>query len=203
MTFPDTEHWKQHLDYKVESAAAHKDGRYALSLDDKNLRIFSPLGKSTSRYKCNPPEPLLVSTAGEGWATLARDSRILRGHESDGSVLWSLPLPWGPWSLRAIGPLLLVTGIDGPSLLVTLDGEVVAENREPRQQAQYFLAADGAVCRAYLVEQTLIVADFGGRLLWRYTSDVRIGPFTVAAPGVWAFLGRTLTFFPIPQRTDQ
>jgi len=196
---PEDELYRERLDYKVESTAAQPDGTIALTLDDHTLRVFSPRWKKVGRYKASPAEPLLAARLQEGWATLGRDSRTLRGHEIDGKLLWSQEIPWSPWSLRSIGNYLLVTGVEGESLLIDNDGSPVAENREPRRDAKYVVLPDDKIGRVYVVHQTLVVSRFGGRVLHRYSCEERIGPFTASSTGVWACVGKQLCHFRFPE----
>ena len=152
----------------------------------------SDLGK----FRPKPAEALQLVALDEGWATIARDAALVRGHDLDGSILWTVELPWAPWSARRLGHMVLVTSGEGYSLLIDLEGNLLEENREPREQARYFLFRDGSVGRLFVTGGTLIVTTFAGRLLWRRDDEHRIGERTAGPAGVWVFLGRHLAYFP-------
>ena len=69
------------------------------------------------------------------------------------------------------------------------------ENREPRQEAKYFLLPDGKVGRAYVIHETIVVSRFGGKVIHRYSCEERVGPFTAGKSGIWACVGRNLCHF--------
>jgi hypothetical protein len=192
---PEDEVYRERLDDRMESTACHPDGTLAVTLEDHSLRIFDPKWKKVGKYKAAPSESLLVARTSDGWATLGRDSRTLRGHERNGRLLWSQEIPWACWNIRNVGGQLVVTGVQGESLLLDEDGSPVAENREPRKEAKYFALADGKIGRVYVVHETIVVSRFGGKVLHRFPCDDRIGPFTANAVGVWACVGKQLCHF--------
>jgi outer membrane protein assembly factor BamB len=196
---PEDEIYRERLDFKVESTASQPDGTLAVTLDDHSLRIFSPKWKKVGRFKASPSEPLLVTRLEDGWATLGRESRTLRAHEPNGKLLWSQEIPWSSWGLKTIAGQIVVTGVEGESLLVADDGSPIAENREPRRDAKYFPLPDGKIGRVYVIHETIVVSRFGGKVLYRYPCEDRIGPFTVGEAGVWACVGRELCHFPFPK----
>ncbi|MGL4461375.1 MAG: hypothetical protein ACRC1K_04420, partial [Planctomycetia bacterium] len=195
--FPDEERSSVRSDFKIETFAAQPDGSYAATFENKLLQSFDATGKSVGKFRAKPAEPLMAAPRpGGGWATAARDSRAVRGHEPDGSLVWAIDLPWGPWSLRPMGSALLATSPEGYSALVSGEGRLIAENREPRDQARYFVLGDGSPARLFLADQTVIVTSFEGRLLWRYTAEETLGPVCAGSAGVWMYRGRVLSFFP-------
>lgn len=194
--FPDREIWRRQIEWKVEAAAVMGDGLTAMTLDDGNMLVIDGKGKTVGQYRPKPKEALTVLSLGKSWVTTARQAKVLRGHDIDGRVLWTLPLPWTPWTSRKLGDFIVVSNADGHSLLVREDGSIASESQDARDNASYFLTKKGAVARVFCVGESLIVNSFEGRLLWRYTADRSLGPFVASAAGVWVFIGRMLTFFP-------
>lgn len=188
--------WKKELDYRVHAAAGAADGSAAFALDDFNLFVYDATGKRIGKYRSKTPESMEVLPLSEGWATLARDARVVRGHDRGGELLWSTPVPWTPWNFRKVGRFLVVTAADGRSLLLDEDGTLRAESAEPRENARYFLMRDGEVARIYVVADTIIITGFDGRLRWRRQDEHVIGPYAVGPLGLAVCLGRLLTFFP-------
>jgi hypothetical protein len=196
VVLPEDEIYRERLDERIESTASHSDGTLAVTLEDHTLRIFSPKWKKVGKYKASPAEPLLVAPMREGWATLGRDSRTLRGHELNGKLLWSQEIPWSSWGVKAVGRHLVVTGVEGESLLFDEDGSPIAENREPRRDAKYFALPDGKIGRAFVFSETIVVSRFGGKVLHRFPCEDRVGPFAASDAGVWAVIGKQLCHFP-------
>jgi hypothetical protein len=197
---PDRQVWKKRLDYKVGTAAVIKHGEAAgwtaLTLDDQNLIILDENGKNAGKFRARPAEPLSVIALDDGWATAARDSSVIRGHEPNGGLLWTKPTPWPPWGIRRLGPYLLVTSAEGYSLLLNQEGELLKESREPREGASYFLRHGNKVARVFVTGQTIIVTTFGGKLVWRHTEEHRLGPLRAGPHGIAVFIGKSLTYFP-------
>lgn len=197
--------WKKRFDYKVVAAAALVtdrpgravgDGWAALVLDDHNLIVLDQAGEQVGKYRARPAESLNVVALDDGWATAARDSSVVRGHLPDGVLAWTTPLPWPPWSLRRVGGFILVTSAEGYSILLTAQGELAKENREPREGAIYFERANGKIARVFRTGQTVLATTFGGKLLWRHTDEHRLGPYLAGPAGLWLFVGKELVFFP-------
>ena len=196
LRLPEEKVWKRQMEYAVESMAVLKDGTTALASDDRNVVVYDATGKLAGKFRARRPYPLQLVAMDETWVSVDREARIARGHEPDGSLLWTASLPWAPWSSRRLGEQIVITNADGLSLLVSAEGEVLGKNDEPREGAQYFLRSDGTIARMFRSDQTLIVTSFAGQLLWRKTDEHAIGPFLAGPAGVWVFLGRLLTFFP-------
>ena len=193
---PETKVWTRRMEYRVDSAAVARSGAIALTFEDHNLMVYDGEGRVLGKYRARRPEPMHVVALNDGWATTARDARLVRGHEPDGSLLWTVDLPWHPWSIRRLGDFVVVTSVEGSALLLDDAGDELARTREPREGARFFLRRDGQVARIHQSDQTLIVTSVDGRLLWRHSDEHRIQHFVAGAAGVWVFLGRLLTFFP-------
>lgn len=195
--------WKRRLEYKVGTTAVRRGGRgdsrfqgwTALTLDDHNLMILDESGKPAGKYRSRPAEPLTVVAIDDGWATSARDSGVIRGHEPDGTLAWTTPLPWPPWTIRRLGEFVLVTSVEGFSVLVDRNGELLKESHEGREGANYFVRRNGKVARVFRTGQTIIVTTFGGKLLWRHAEEHRLGPMHAGRDGVWVFVGKQLKYF--------
>lgn len=196
--FPEEERWKERLAYRAESVACGADGAVAIALEDHNLLVLDANGKRLGKYRPRPAEAMSVVSLDQGWATSARQSAVIRGHDVDGSLLWSSSLPWAPWGLKRLGRFLLVTNADGKSLLMDQEGAIIEENKEPREGAMYFVLANGEVGRIFTAPGTVIVSSFGGRPLWRLVDEHKIGEVAASAAGIWIVLGRLLSFFTLP-----
>lgn len=200
LQFPEHEVWRKQIEWKVEAAAVMGDGFAAMTLDDGNMLVVDGQEKTIGNFRPKPKEALMVLALGKTWITTGRQAKVLRGHDIDGRLLWTLPLPWTPWSSRTLGEFVVITNADGHSLLVREDGTVAADSQDSRENARYFLMRNGEVGRAFCVGESVIINSFEGRLLWRYTADRPLGPFVASKFGVWVFVGRMLTFFPFEQR---
>ncbi|MFO0945974.1 MAG: hypothetical protein U1D30_08515 [Planctomycetota bacterium] len=200
---PEEVVWKRRLEYKVGTSAVQRAGKRdasfknwsALTLDDHNLMILDESGKPSGKYRARPSEPLTVVAVDEGWVTSARDSGVIRGHEPDGTLAWTTPLPWPPWSIRRVGAFVLVTSVEGYSVLVDENGELLKESSEGREGASYFARGNNKVARLFRTGQTIIATTFGGKLIWRHAEEHRLGPMQAGRDGVWVFVGRQLKFF--------
>lgn len=195
LRLPEEVVWKKRLAYQVHSAAVRPSGEVALVLDDQNLIVLGPQGERIGKFRARPSEPLSVVAARDGWATAAREATALRGHEVDGRLLWATSLPFRPWTVRRLGDLFLATSEEGKSALVSPDGELIAENSEPRAGSRYFVRADGKVARVFVSGSSVLATTFSGRLWWRHEDEHRIGEFAASEAGLWVFLGKMLTFF--------
>lgn len=190
--------WRKRMPYRVDSSAVGAESRTALTLDDQSLVILDGDGAVIGKYRPKPAEPVQVKPFAEGWITTGREMNSLRRHDPEGALVWSMTLPFAPWTFRPMGEQILITSAEGHSALVDEEGELVAHNAEPRESARYFLRRDGSIARAFVSGKTLLVTDFAGSLRWRHADDHKIGPYAVTAEGLWVFLGRLLTYFPLP-----
>lgn len=193
--FPETVVWKKRLEYRAESMVVDDAGWTAMTLEDKNLVVFDAEGKPAGKYRARKPEPMQVVALTEGWLTVARDERVARGHDRDGSILWATPLPWAPWKVARLGPHVLIASEDGRAAAIDETGAIVEQTEEGRDNACFFLWQDRVPARLFQVGETLIANAFSGKLLWRHTDEHRMGGYRANAKGVWVLLGRLLTFF--------
>jgi hypothetical protein len=192
---PDSEVWRMQLDHRMESSASQPNGTFAVTLEDKSLRIFDGDGQKAGRFQSKPAEALLVTPVSEGWITLGRKSRVVRGHELDGRLLWSFEVPWATWNLLTVGDRVVIVGVDGSSMLVNNRGDVLGENGEPRKGARYFADSEGAIFRVYSVNNTMVTSNFSGKPIRRWTADGIIHAFDASEKGCWLVAGKKLVFY--------
>jgi hypothetical protein len=201
--FPEDVIWKMRAPERIEGFAIQaKEDLVALTTEDRALLVYDAAGKQVGRYRARKPEAMMLTSMREGWVTACRDSRTVRGHELNGSVLWQQELPFTPWVLKRLGSVTLVTSPEGHAMTLDENGDIVGRSREPRENARYFLWRDRHPARMFQAQGTLLVATIDGKLKWRWPEDRPIGGFDVAAGGVWAFFGRTLTHLPFRRITD-
>lgn len=200
--FPDRPRWACRMDAKVESAAVRRDGSAAFACDDRNLVIYDGNGKASGSFRAKRPEPMQVVGMDDIWASIGMESQTVRGHEPNGSLLWAVRLQWTPWNLRRLGAFILTTCAEGQAAVFDANGTVVAQSAESRERARYFLHADGFIARIFHIEQTLMATTIDGKLFWRFVADQPIANYAAGAGGVWAFIGRLLTYVPFANGTD-
>lgn len=188
--------WRKRLPYRVESAACQPDGTAAVVLEDKNLVALKPNGELLGKYRPRPVEPLQLLAIDQGWITTGRESQSVRLHELSGKLLWTTELPWPPWNARRFGSVVLVTSVEGQSVLINGAGEILKRSDERREGARYFMGPNGKVIRVFLAGQTVLVSSFSGRLLWRIVDEHAIGELEAGPTGLWVFLGRHLSYYP-------
>lgn len=199
MRLPGETHWKHRLPMRISSIAVDSIDRIAMVLEDHQLVIVDAAGKPIGRYRNRKPVPMIVAEIENGWVTASLGEQLLRGHSTDGKVIWEESLAWDPWSLQQVAEHLVVTSSDGRSMLVTPTGEVIAESQELREGAIYFPLTPNVVGRIYLSGMAVIVSNFEGKLLWRRSLPDRPTSFTARGQVFWGVVGRGLLSFSLPK----
>lgn len=199
MCLPGETYWKHRLPMRISSIAVDSIDRIAMVLEDHQLVIVDAEGKPIGRYRNRKPVPMIVAEIENGWVTASLGEQILRGHSTDGKVVWEESLPWDPWSLQNVAEHLVVTSSNGRSMLVTPTGEVIAESQEHREGAVYFPLTTNVVGRLYLSGMAVIVSNFEGKLLWRRSLPDRPTSFTAHGGVFWGVIGRSLLSFSLPK----
>ncbi|MBX9653644.1 PQQ-binding-like beta-propeller repeat protein, partial [bacterium] len=199
MRLPGVTHWKHRLPMRISSIAVDSIDRIAMVLEDHQLVIVDAAGKPIGRYRNRKPVPMIVAEIENGWVTASLGEQLLRGHSTDGKVIWEESLAWDPWSLQHVAEHLVVTSSDGRSMLVTPTGEVIAESQELREGAIYFPLTPNVVGRIYLSGMAVIVSNFEGKLLWRRSLPDRPTSFTARGQVFWGVVGRGLLSFSLPK----
>ncbi len=194
--------WKVELNTPIEEVAIGPEGHCAVGTEDGRLRVYDPAGKVAGEYRVDPPEPLPIvpapagSARGVEWLSLARRSQVIRGHDRHGRALWESPTPWEGWGFHPVGPLVVVTAIDGRA--IAYDGSGRARSRSAKTDGSLDVFAIGPAGEALRVAKSgfhLICSDFEGRVIWRAIADGPIGPLAAGEPGVAALVGRSLAWF--------
>lgn len=191
--------WKHRLPMRISSIAVDSMNRIAMVLEDHQLVVVDAAGKPIGRYRNRKPVPMIVAEMEKGWVSASLGEQILRGHSTEGKVLWEESLAWDPWSLQQVAQHIVVTSSDGRSLLASPTGEVLAESQEPREGAIYFPLTPNVVGRIYLSGMAVIVSNFEGKLLWRRSLPDRPTSFTAREQVFWGVVGRSLLSFSLPK----
>jgi len=198
MRLPGETIWKHRLPMRISSIAIDSADRLAMVLEDHQLVIVDPAGKPIGRYRNRKPVPMVVAEIDNGWVTASLGEQMLRGHSTEGKVIWEEPLAWDPWSVQQVAQLVVVKSSDGRSMLVTPTGDVLSETQEAREGAIYFPLSSNGVGRVYLSGSAVIVSNFEGRLLWRRSLPDRPTAFTAHRGIFWGVVERRLLSFSLP-----
>ncbi len=194
--------WKTELRTPVEDVAIGPDTHCAIGTEDGRLRVYDAAGKVAGEYRVDPPEPLPIIRAPAGsprgveWLSLARRSQVIRGHDLGGRVVWESPTPWEGWGFHPVGPLVVVTAVDGRA--ISYDGSGRARARSAKTDGSldaFYTGAAGEVLRVTKSDFHLICSDLEGRVAWRAIADGPIGPLAAGERGVAAMVGRALAWF--------
>ena len=194
--------WKTELNVSIEEIAVGPDGYLAFGTEDGQLRVYDPAGSIAGEYRVNPPEPLVVHRAPRGsprgveWISLVRRGQVIRGHDLIGRVIWEAPTPWEGWGFHEIGPLVVVSAVDGRAISYDGSGHARARTGKTDGSLDLFIAGpSGEALRVAKQGVHLICSDFDGRVSWRAVADKTIGPMAGGRIGVAAIVGRSLTWF--------
>ena len=176
--------WKQELRAAVEELAIGPYGFVAVTTQAGELLIFDPAGESTSHFRFDLSDPLLLIEAPDesppnlAWVTLARRAQLLRGHDLRGNVLWERPLPWEGWALFRLGRQALATAADGCALACNGAGELQIQSAASGDPNDVFsidpAGAPSASCAAASISfPRRSMAAYAGGLSWTSLSAAR------------------------------
>ncbi len=194
--------WRQELDSGVEDLAIVPGGMIAVTTDDGRVLLFDPAGKMVGVTK-EYGEPLSMVAAPEGspapvgLITLARQSQMIRGHDSSGSVIWEATVPRVTWQLHRVGRAVVATTAEGHSFVFDGHGRSLGGGRETAEPTALFSPGpDGRVLRAYRRGPHIICDDPGGKVRWRSLVDNPRGPIALSSTGLAAINGKELSWYP-------
>jgi hypothetical protein len=197
--------WKRELKSLVEGLAIGPQGFTGFTTQDGQFQVLDPAGEPAGSFSAEPVEPLCLVDAPAGapeevaWITLARRLQILRGHRTNGRVIWEAPVPWEAWQLHRVGPLVVVSAPDGRALSFDVRGNPQAQSRAEAARGIFFPSPSGEAWRAVAQGEHLICTDLEGKVQWRAVAEVPVGPLAAGRNGVAAMVGRSLAWFSAPR----
>ena len=192
---PGNTRWERRFEDGVESLAVAPDGAAAFTTDEHELLVLDAAGQRLGGWRPTVARPMQVVACPGGWVTAVRDAQAVRGHEIDGSLLWSVDTPWRPWSLRRLGPYTLVTSVEGDALALDADGRTVAQSTDARDDADYFLWHGRTPARLYAAGRVLLAGALDGTILWRMPDEHETIQRHADAAGLWKLHRRQVSFY--------